>query len=578
MLSFCRRKVCKRSKWLASCTKLGAFCTPIEDLLERHDRIVFIPMGRLQGLAFSALWWRSEPLLHQRLCTWAVSLTIMAFQRPEVATPASILERRFGLVIGAPKGAKSLKGPHSSFREKENKQERQQRQRCRSAGGDRRRAHDIASVHTPSQDEQAQQSLLRSSSVPADFLRSTISSDRLRFLPASELEVAHSYAAMKVHGWLPVPTIITGWHLTEDQMIAVRAYTDAGAVAEVVSLSAHFEESAQSEYSGFNLADGSQLRLGVFDFAMPRADLYHLGGCSTGTPSDLLDCSVLKLLPLGPRFVVTTMWSIADVGGFAVGKEFIRRCFQCSPPQALQAAQMQLSMCTLRQIEDHLRSDLDRGHVWPASKVAGDSCALMLEGADCLDEDELAGAEMCDELGSRGLQLAAPFWWAAFRLHSNSLQLIWPGSSTDGEPKSACAGDVQSCLRRPFCTLASCSNSHMCHPVRLPHTLRLVATIARPSTILFCFIRSTERAQSLSAKSPLAFRQLFEISINAISYHLSAVVTELAMLCFGRGWNYLSAINCRSCDVSSRTATAVMDNGKRKAIALAGHVHPSHVV
>ena len=170
MLSLCRRKVCKRSKWLASCTKLGeASCTPIQDLLECHDRIVCIPMGRLQGLAFSALWWRSAPLLHQRRCTWAASLTIMAFQRPEVAVPITTPERRFGLVIGAPKGAKSFKGPHSSFREKAENQELQQRQRCRSAGRDRRRAHGIASsyLHTPSPTEEAQQ-LLRCSSVPAD--------------------------------------------------------------------------------------------------------------------------------------------------------------------------------------------------------------------------------------------------------------------------------------------------------------------------------------------------------------------------------------------------------------------------
>ena len=114
----------------------------------------------------------------------------------------------------------------------------------------------------------------------------------------------------------------------------------------MVSVSAHFEESAKPEYSGFNLADGSQLRLGVFDFAMPKADLYHLGGCSTGTPSEPLDCSVLKLLPLGPRFVVTTMWPIADSGGFAVGKAFNHRCFQSNPVQALQEAQIELSMCS----------------------------------------------------------------------------------------------------------------------------------------------------------------------------------------------------------------------------------------
>ena len=80
-----------------------------------------------------------------------------------------------------------------------------------------------------------------------------------------------------------------------------------------------------------------------------------------------------------------------------------------------------------------MRSNLDRGHSWPARKVADDSCALMLEGVDCPEEDELAGAGMCDEPVSRGPQLAAPFWWAAFRLHSNPLQLIWRGSSTGAE-------------------------------------------------------------------------------------------------------------------------------------------------
>ncbi|CAK0896682.1 unnamed protein product [Prorocentrum cordatum] len=266
----------------------------------------------------------------------------------------------------------------------------------------------------------------RSSSLPPPLRHST----RLPALPGALVEVelfCQRMAAVDKRVIGP----LTGWQLTSDTVDVLRKQTSPTHPAAIMLFSAHFEEARhRGEFCGFALAGGSSFRVNEWGRTMPFADMYFLGGCSSGTPMHDGDHSVRALLPLGPRYVVTAMWPVSDSGALVLSNTFFEQLQAASarnPPAALTATQSELVRCSADEMSEMAKAALQL--------LSTDIRALpgvrrgLVDAEKAVNSDAYRGdaedAELClPFLGCAPQQLrAGPYWWAPFRMFTNPLQL-----------------------------------------------------------------------------------------------------------------------------------------------------------